>query len=495
MNNVSDNLKEKLEELNININNHTIQDLITRVLHLIPALIKDGHCISFGKPGVGKTTLLSKSTLKIKNATKMSSASFFGNLKKTTQEIPYCSNENEVIFIEQASYLSKIDEELMNNILTHCNGDEVKRVENILNDERTSLVLLGNYNDETFKYNISENKFCLEKYIENLPCEIKAKQGLERFIILPSFLLEKLSSNSFIKYSESKNLNLERINFIEYDYLKETENIRIYKQKCKIVTALNYLLNNSEEYRNSYIFEGFKAIADSITNLINDTYRPFYKELPGKLLLLDLIKIYFSEDKKLEEAYVFNHRILLKFKEEDIWYKLALDSIGIEENQIEYVFFNNYKEKIEQIANIISLENNGIILKQEYYKLQSDYYKVSISSYNDNFNKDLLIESLNLEVKELKEELSFLKNITKELIEKFNEYIDYGYKNKIKDYFIELNPKNEILNSSLLNFNELKINEKVLKKSDIGLKNNTYKLVNFIDYIKKSKGDKVENKR
>lgn len=486
---ISNNLMDLLKRLGINKDTQTIQDLITRILHLIPAIIKDGHCISFGKPGAGKTTLIEKSTSKVKNITKMSSASFFGNLKQV-KEIPYCSDENYVAYIEQASYLSKInDDELINNILTHCNGNKVNRVkkeENLEDKVRTSIVLLGNYEEDVFKYNILEDKFCLEKYIDKLPNELKEKQGLERFIILPSFLLEKLSIDSFINLSEKSSLELERIDFLEYDYLKEEDNIRIYKQKCKIVTALNYLLNNEAEYTNSYIFDGFKSIANSIVNLANNEYKPFYKELSGKFLLLDLIKIYFSEDKQLEEAHIFNHRALLKFKNEKIWYKLALDSIGREENEIEYKFFNS-DMNTEIIANIVSIENNGLLLKQEYYKLQSDYYKVSTSNLNDDsFARDLLVETLNSEVKDLKNEIKFLKRVVKDIIENYNMHMVYdckGSKNKIKDYFMEINPKQEILNRLSAYQSYLQVTKSDLKKSDIGLKDEIYKLVNFVDYL------------
>lgn len=78
--------KEKLDnairEIGIDPQYITLENKIALILHYLPALIKDGHLISFGAPETGKTTAIRKSTEKIQEILSISSASFFGNKKK-----------------------------------------------------------------------------------------------------------------------------------------------------------------------------------------------------------------------------------------------------------------------------------------------------------------------------------------------------------------------------------------------------------------------------
>ena len=76
-----DNYNAILKELGFNPNNLTMMDSIIKILHLIPALIKDGHIISYGEAGIGKTTLIERSSQNCTNITKVSSASLFGDKK------------------------------------------------------------------------------------------------------------------------------------------------------------------------------------------------------------------------------------------------------------------------------------------------------------------------------------------------------------------------------------------------------------------------------
>lgn len=166
----------------------TLMDSIIRLLHALPALIKDGHIISFGEPGTGKTTLIEKSSKACTNIPSFSNAILFGNQK--TKDKGIISDEYDVAYYEQTSRLSNIEGEIMTNLLTHCSGNDVRRIEESYKN-RTSLVFLGNCNT---KYIPSLNnlypKFN-DNFYEHFPDELKERQGLERVIILPTFLMEK----------------------------------------------------------------------------------------------------------------------------------------------------------------------------------------------------------------------------------------------------------------------------------------------------------------
>lgn len=79
MNKIS--LKNNYNYLDFKQDDLTLMDIVIRTLFNLPALLKDGHVITLGGSGIGKTTALLSSTNKIKNITNPSSAAIFGNLK------------------------------------------------------------------------------------------------------------------------------------------------------------------------------------------------------------------------------------------------------------------------------------------------------------------------------------------------------------------------------------------------------------------------------
>lgn len=475
------------EKIGIDTNKITLVDNIARTLHLLPSLIKDGHIISFGGAGTGKTTLITKSSLKCTNITKLSSASLFGD--KKSKEEGEISNKNDIVFFEQASKISTIDSETMGNLLTHCNGDDVKRVESDTSN-RTSVVLLGN---------------CLENYIptlkkpyskfnsnffEKLPDEFKETQGLERFIILPSFLMEKVTSKNIIEDNKKKE-EIERIEYVHYELDKELS-IRDYKAQCKIITTLNYFLNSNKELKeNDWRFKGFKAIAESICNLKKGVYTPFYyKNEDGRKLALVLILYYLPKDSIIEEAHFLEHRALIKIKGEDIWYKIALDISGKFENQIELYHYQKSKE--EHIAEIYESYNDNIILKQKYIPLESNFFSIKDFDFiqeNDRY------ERLREENKKLRKEIETQQDEIKQLKIAFNNlYLAIKTENKaplsLISLFYPMN-KEELDKDSLKKELSFKLNIKLdkLKNRFIGFENNKIYLINFasILYFKTTK--------
>lgn len=384
------NIGDIFKKLGLNATNLTMMDLLTRILHLLPSLLKDGHCISFGASGIGKTTLITNSSNKFINITKLSSATLYGN--KTTKEKGIISDDYNIAYFEQSSKISKIEDEAMGNLLTHCNGDDVRRVGEIY-DNRTSIILLGNCEVE-YTLHINKNKFILPKMFDKnfflkFPDEIKEEQGLDRFIILPSFLMEKITTDNTLtdsnnKHSLKEGIDKERMEFHKYD-LDSGLSLREYKQQCKIITCLNYFLNSNKDLKeDEWIFEGFKALAESITQLKSGSYVPFYyKNENGRRFALLLILDYLPKSAVIEEAHFLEHRALIKVRGKDIWYKIALDLVGKIENKIEYQYY--MESKSQNISEILELSSNYIVMKQRYIPLFSEFFAIKDFTfiYND----------------------------------------------------------------------------------------------------------------
>lgn len=468
----------------------TLMDNLIRLLHALPALIKDGHIISFGEPGTGKTTLIEKSSKTCTNIPNFSNAVLFGNQK--TKEKGIISDEYDVAYYEQTSRLSNIEDEIMTNLLTHCSGNDVKRIEESYKN-RTSLVFLGNCNT---KYIPSLNnlypKFN-DNFFEDFPDELKERQGLERIIILPTFLMEKITLEHIISANE-KPIKIERRDPINFEFDEEIP-VRLAKEKCKIITTLNYFLNDDKELDiKSWKFKGFEAIADSIVNLKNGEYKPFYyKNENGRKIALALILNYLPENSTIEEAHFLEHRALIKLKEETVWYKIALDKIGKLENIFEKKYFQEHTPQF--IPEILTLSADEIILKQRYVPLASNYFSIKEFDYLLAEKNDLAAEISLLKTQQEKDrqKIAELTYALGKALERINDLVLFtkGYKENINltllvnpniDSFDVENSKNDFCKL----YPNIKLDD--LKNKNIGITNEQQiQLVNFapIFYTKK----------
>ena len=468
----------------------TLMDNLIRLLHALPALIKDGHIISFGEPGTGKTTLIEKSSKTCTNIPSFSNAVLFGNQK--TKEKGIISDEYDVAYYEQTSRLSNIEDEIMTNLLTHCSGNDVKRIEESYKN-RTSLVFLGNCNT---KYIPSLNnlypKFN-DNFFEDFLDELKERQGLERIIILPTFLMEKITLEHIISANE-KPIKIERRDPINFEFDEEIP-VRLAKEKCKIITTLNYFLNDDKELDiKSWKFKGFEAIADSIVNLKNGEYKPFYyKNENGRKIALALILNYLPENSTIEEAHFLEHRALIKLKEETVWYKIALDKIGKLENIFEKKYFQEHTPQF--IPEILTLSADEIILKQRYVPLASNYFSIKEFDYLLAEKNDLAAEISLLKTQQEKDrqKIAELTYALGKALERINDLVLFtkGYKENINltllvnpniDSFDVENSKNDFCKL----YPNIKLDD--LKNKNIGITNEQQiQLVNFapIFYTKK----------
>lgn len=491
MNLTSKNLTKILKDMGIKPESLTLENKIVLALHLLPAVIKDGHLISIGAPGVGKTTAIIKSSEKVANIKTLSSASFFGNQQK--QEKGIISDENDIAYFEQASGIENIGRELIGNIFTHCTGGSADRLkkEN-LNDNRTSIVALGNPEEDYYHVDYGQKinfpKKIDKDYLQCLPSEFAKRQGLERFIILPSFLMEKIENKS--KEREKQGiLELPRIEVIEWNIKNEDFDARQYEEACKIITFLNYILNENsdklEEDKN--LFNGFIEIAKSIINLKNGEHKAFYRNSAGRILALLLLE---SEDLKIEdieEAYFYKNRTLIKKKSEDFFRKIALNPFGKIENYREFTYYQ--KNKVDYIAEIIDISDDSMELKQKYYPLYSNYYKVDLSKISgENLNPlELRIQKLEEENLRKDEEFEALKKLYNNLVQNIYVLKDQRYINWLELPILSLKDNKErhleYFQEVLQHSGEFKFKNK-LEKTNVGKLEDKFYLINFSDYIK-----------
>lgn len=475
------NLQKAMKNFSLK-GNLTLMDNLIRLLHALPALIKDGHIISFGEPGTGKTTLIEKSSKSHTNIPSFSNAILFGNQK--TKDKGIISDEYDVAYYEQTSRLSNIEDEIMTNLLTHCSGNDVRRIEESYKN-RTSLVFLGNCNT---KYIPSLNnlypKFN-DNFFEHFPDELKERQGLERVIILPTFLMEKITPEHIIPANE-KTIEIERRDPTNFEFDEEIP-VRLAKEKCKIITTLNYFLNDDKDLdTKSWKFKGFEAIADSIVNLKNGEYKPFYyKNENGRKIALALILNYLPENSTIEEAHFLEHRALVKLKEETVWYKIALDRIGKLENIFEKKYFQEHTPQF--IPEILTLSADEIILKQRYVPLASNYFSIKEFDYLLVEKNDFAIEVrlLKVQLEKSRQEIANLKSTLGKALERINDLVLFtkGYKESI-NLTLLVNPNIDSFDveNSKKDFCKLHSNIKLddLKNKNIGITDEQQiQLVNF----------------
>lgn len=305
--------------------------------------------------------------------------------------------------------------------------------------------------------------------------------------------MEKITLEHIISANE-KPIKIERRDPINFEFDEEIP-VRLAKEKCKIITTLNYFLNDDKELDiKSWKFKGFEAIADSIVNLKNGEYKPFYyKNENGRKIALALILNYLPENSTIEEAHFLEHRALIKLKEETVWYKIALDKIGKLENIFEKKYFQEHTPQF--IPEILTLSADEIILKQRYVPLASNYFSIKEFDYLLAEKNDLAAEISLLKTQQEKDrqKIAELTYALGKALERINDLVLFtkGYKENINltllvnpniDSFDVENSKNDFCKL----YPNIKLDD--LKNKNIGITNEQQiQLVNFapIFYTKK----------
>ena len=236
----------------------------------------------------------------------------------------------------------------------------------------------------------------------NTPAEFKV---FEKMVLnvntLWKTLLELRSEKTFFISEEIKN------------QLKDTSR-RSIEVTEKLYSALKRIYDPSNSYSKEKDL-GLQELAVTYRNYASGYYKPLNKGYT-RYLLLDIAKM-IIEKQEIEEAYVYDHRILLKPVGENKFYKIALDIEGQNENKKEFEFYNSCPSDVKNfLLKVHSIEYEGNVLVQDYIQPYSDYKMLTLD-----------INPLKKEIKELKRTLQKQKleheNFKEQVLESLKELI------------------------------------------------------------------------
>lgn len=316
---------------------------------------------------------------------------------------------------------------------------------------RLSLIFTGNPDEKYF--NSGEDTLNIELCAKDLKTLSRSLVEnfdpalIHRAVIIPGFLLPALNNSYIIKTeSEIPNIKLksnaptefkvfekmvlnvntfwntllelrsEKTFFISEEIknqLKDTSR-RSIEVTEKLYSALKRIYDPSNSYPKEKDL-GLQELAVTYRNYASGYYKPLNKGYT-RYLLLDIAKM-IIEKQEIEEAYVYNHRILLKPVGENKFYKVALDMEGQSENKKEFEFYNSCPNDVKDfLLKVHNIEYEGNVLVQDY-----------IQPYSDHKMLLLDINPLKKEIKELKRNLQRQKmeheNFKKQVLESLKELL------------------------------------------------------------------------
>lgn len=353
------NISPLLNGIGVDTKELTAKEILIKLLNLVPFVQGNTHMWQYGRPALGKTFLLAKVLAPSSKAIsgKITGAQLFGDMKKGDKGL---IGEHEVIGFEDIqSFNMSIEEK--GSIFDYLTTGET-RIKNIGSDESysTSLIFNGNFDDEVEK-SLQENPYAnvRELLSTSFPEGFNQSNFKTRVICIPTWI----SRNS--KFINNEKAIGYQINFLleEFKRLKKIkpnisyklslENSRSEDNLKKIVTGLYKLLNFSqlvldqEEITTKSDIEALELIGKKIIELpfTNSKFTLVGTQEVNQLwikLSEHLMKYPLTS---ITEAYVNEHRITIRFKEEkDSLYKIALDNIGIEQNKAEVKIYQDVDE-------------------------------------------------------------------------------------------------------------------------------------------------------
>lgn len=316
---------------------------------------------------------------------------------------------------------------------------------------RLSLIFTGNPDEKYF--NSGEDTLNIELCAKDLKTLSRSLVEnfdpalIHRAVIIPGFLLPALNDSYIIKTeSEIPNINLKSNAPTEFKvFEKMVLNVNTFwntllelrsekpffiseeiknqlkdtsRRSIEVTEKLYSALKRIYDPSNSYSKErdlGLQELAVTYRNYASGYYKPLNKGYT-RYLLLDIAKM-IIEKQEIEEAYVYNHRILLKPVGENKFYKVALDMEGQSENKKEFEFYNSCPDDVKDfLLKVHSIEYEGNVLVQDY-----------IQPYSDHKMLLLDINPLKKEIKELKRNLQKQKmeheNFKKQVLESLKELL------------------------------------------------------------------------
>lgn len=442
----------------------SIYSSIIQIIKLSLCIIENKGLYLSGEKGTGKsflyTSCLDKLVKKLSGS--LSSALLRGNAKSNPEECKALLEEN-ILLLEETADDSQANKDIIGLIKEALESKTFLKCQKMEIRTSTSFILTGNdYSNFTSFLNLNGSQV-----LTNFPKEFKDKALFDRFpLLLPHYrnLLGPITYTEedacgvsvhflcklFTELKAKENTLL----LINVDNTLEPREISIYNT---FVSAIAKLFYPRIEEVPSWFIDGWVEFIRHFRELLteNKCYNPFNKK--SARLITELLGYKYD---KIEFISFDINRIIIKKEKESCFYKVALTGFGIEDNKLEYDFYRN--NKTENILEIFSISDNGLILKQnaEKFHYESKIYFNNILNFNNRSNKTdeefnlLFLEKIEADVMKnipLDSEISFRG------IPKFYEYelahlVKKTFKPKIED---EVNFKDftfEASNIKILNF-------------------------------------------
>lgn len=389
----------------------TAKEIFIKLIPIIPFVQGSIHLWQYGRPALGKTFLLSKVLAPSSKAIsgKITGAQLFGDIKKGDEGLVA---KHDVIGFEDIQSFNMTPEE-RGSILDFLTTGET-RMKNIGSNESypTSFIFNGNFDDDV-EVKLQAAPYSNVKLLNNsFPDGFNQDNFKSRVVCIPTWIPR---NTIFIEDKESEGYE---INFLldNFKKLKEKkislpckvkmENGRSEDNLNKFVTGMYKLFNFSQlvletdPITTNLDIEALKFIGKKIVELpfSNSKFtlvgpkevNQFWIKLSEHLMKYPLTSI--------TEAYVSEHRITVRFKEEkESLYKIALDKIGIEQNKAEVEIYQNIPEMYSELLIPIypcHKDYLSVVAKTENSPFSS-YQR--INDVESIFQQDISLDSLNLD--------------------------------------------------------------------------------------------------
>lgn len=461
-------LNEKLETI-LKISGvtkeNTFISLVTHLLKVSQYLVKNKGIFLIGENGTGKSYIYTeffKELFPKYSGSMITPALLIGDGRATP-------NDTECIFDEKAVLIEEIcdDDEssqssigILKDTLESGYFKKCKKEDKEIN---ISPVFTGN------DYNQPNNLSDLISCKDSIPKRYRDKGFLDRVpLLLPHNkklfgemdYYKNIASKEFSLNDVLKNLreNLKEKNYITTDMeISSEREEKIYNSFLNAITTLLY----PNEKAPDWFIRGWFELLKFFRSLLIDekVYNPF-NEKSARLI----IEIIGYDTDNIDYLVFTTNRLIVKLKEENNIFKIALTGFGIEENQKEYNFYQSKKNSF--ISPITKITKTTII--QEVGDITPD--------------KRIYLDPLN---KSRNEENKTDEEFNYSILQSMEYCIDRNINFDNEKFSFRGIPDFYKYGLSIILFNAIGTNVPMdkIKFEDFIFNNEDFKILNFVDYL------------
>ena len=461
-------LNEKLETI-LKISGvtkeNTFISLVTHLLKVSQYLVKNKGIFLIGENGTGKSYIYTeylKNIFPKYSGSMITPALLIGDGRATP-------NDTECIFDEKAVLIEEIcddDESSQSSIgilKDTLESGYFKKCKKENKEINISPVFTGN------DYNQPNNLSDLISCKDSIPKRYRDKGFLDRVpLLLPHNkklfgemdYYKNIASKEFSLNDVLKNLreNLKEKNYITTDMeISSEREEKIYNSFLNAITTLLY----PNEKAPDWFIRGWFELLKFFRSLLIDekVYNPF-NEKSARLI----IEIIGYDTDNIDYLVFTTNRLIVKLKEENNIFKIALTGFGIEENQKEYNFYQSKKNSF--ISPITKITKTTII--QEVGDITPD--------------KRIYLDPLN---KSRNEENKTDEEFNYSILQSMEYCIDRNINFDNEKFSFRGIPDFYKYGLSIILFNAIGTNVPMdkIKFEDFIFNNEDFKILNFVDYL------------